>query len=104
MDQMEQLIQGGPFTESDVVNLVYGFGLPSHRSQQICLHNIRYIAKVPAGLAIAIDMDWFALKQRRDPFRNDRRIGALRILPWTKHIEVPQADAFEAVGLRKGLG
>lgn len=116
--QAKELIQGGSVAHGYVVDLVErrwggctrlpGFArydaTCSRCGQQVGLHGVGHKAKVAAGFAIAIDVDGLAFDQRIGPFGDDGGIGAVRVLAWPKHIEVPQPNGLKAITACKHIG
>ena len=97
-----QLIQRGAIANADIVDLVLGF-IASHGRHDIGLHDIVDIAEVPAGLAVAVDLDGFVSQHRRHPFRNDGGIGAIRVLAAAEYVEIAKTDGRESVSARKNV-
>lgn len=99
-----EFIQRGTVAHCHVVNLVHCIGAGRGGSQQVGLDHVGNKAKVAAGFAVAVDVDGLVLDQAADPFGYDCGVGAIRILAWTKYVEVTQAHALQAVGLAKYVG
>ena len=88
----------------NVEYLVSGMLAISCSCQDICLNSIVHITEVPGGFPVTVDSPGFAAPQRAKPPGNHRRIRTIGILPRTKHIEVAQADAIDAIATLKDIG
>ena len=60
-------------------------------------------SRSPATAAVAVNQRPPPGQHRRDEQGNDRRIGAVRVLPRPVNVEVPQGDGLEPVGRRERL-
>ncbi len=100
----EKLIERGAVANGDVVDLVACFWAGRCGSQQVGLHSVGHIAKVPAGFPVTVDVDGLALEQCGRPFGDDGGIGAVGVLAGAKHIEVAQANRVKAVAAGKHAG
>ena len=96
-DVIPQLIQTGLLAAGYVVDLVDSIGIRSKQGQFIGLYGIGDISEVTGLATIAID-------GRRDVFldglkkqRNNRCIGAIRILPGSKDIKVALPDKLHGI-------
>ena len=99
-----QLVERGAVAHGYVVNLVHGFCVLRGGGQQVGLHHVGNKAEVTAGFAVAIDVNGLALDHAGDPFGDDGCVGAVRVLAWTKDVEVAQAHALQAVGFAENVG
>ena len=95
--QGEQLVQTRAFVDCDVIDLVDGFRVRRRGCEQIHLHGVIDVTEVAAGPAIAVDLHPLVFHHGRNPFGNDRGVGAVRVLARTEHVEVAQADGLHAV-------
>ncbi|MNL40010.1 hypothetical protein D3C87_1623260 [compost metagenome] len=91
-DMREQFVQGSTVTHRHVVYLIHRLGYLGRCRQQIGLDSIGNEAKVSTGFAVAVDVNGFIAEQGAKPLWNDGRVRAIRILPWTEYVEVPQTD------------
>ena len=99
-----QFVQRGAVAHGHVVNLVDGRGVGRGGGQQVGLHHVGNKAEIAAGFAVAIDVNGLALDHAGNPLGDDGCVGAIRVLAWTKDIEVAQADALHAVGFAEHVG
>src|SRR2546422_7178720 len=95
-DVIVKRVQRDAFPRSDVEYLAdrshrFGSGCEQIRGDDIF---DKY--EITRGFAVSEDRHLFAAQQGMDPAGNHRRIGAVRILVWTKHVEVAQADGLDA--------
>ena len=102
-DHLKELAQGSLLAHRDVVDLVERRGLVGERGEEIGLHHVVDVAEVARRLAVAIDVGGLVAHHRRDPARDHRRVIAVRVLARPEHVEIAQADGFEAVALREHL-
>lgn len=100
---IEQGAEGGSVPQRHIVNLIGSFCFRGGR-QQIDLYHIFDETKVPAGFAVAVDGDLFALDHGSGPFGDDGGVGSVGVLTFTEHIEVAQTDGVEAVGSCEDVG
>jgi hypothetical protein len=103
-ERVEQPVQRRALSDGNVVNLVQGGSVRRQRRAQIRLHRVRDKAEVAAGFAVAVDRHRLAARDRADPTRDHRGVGALRILPRAEDVEVPQSDRLHAVAARENIG
>lgn len=101
--EVEELVKGGAVANGYVVDLVEG-GRRCCGRQEVGLDCVGNKAEVAAGFAVAVDVDGLALEQGGCPFGDDRGVGAVRVLAWTKDVEVAQADGLKAVAAGKDVG
>ena len=100
----EEVIEAGAVADSNIVHLIGSGGVFAGGGEQVGLDGVVDVTEVAAGFAIAVDIHRLILDHGVDPFRDDRRIGAVGVLPLTEDIEVTQADGLEAVGAGEDVG
>ena len=66
---------------------------------QIGFDDIVNIGKVSGLLSVAVDRRNLSVQELADKLRDDRRVGAVRILPSAKHIEIPHTVRIQPVQL-----
>ena len=93
----EQFIQTGPLVHRDVIDLVDGFGIRGRGGEQVYLHHVLDVTEVPAGFAVAVDLDRVVFHHGRDPFGDHGCIRPVRVLARAKDVEIAQADGFHVV-------
>ena len=109
---VEQLIECHPAAKGDIEDPARLGQRWRGGRQQIRLNDIGHVNEVASRLAIPIDIHRLALEHGGDPEGNYRGVGAARVLPRAKNIEVAQARELHAialcenarVGLADGLG
>jgi len=88
---IEQFVQGRPFSQSDVIDLVGRLRTAHSCGEQVGLNDVGYVTKIAGRLSVSIDVNAFILEERCNPFRYHRRITPFRVLALTKNIEIAQA-------------
>ena len=101
---VEQIVQAGSATDGDVIDLIARLLAFSHCRQQVGLDGVIDVAKIAAGLAIAINENVFSANHCGRPFRHDRGVRTSRVLPSAEDVEVTQADGGETVAAREDVG
>ena len=103
-DQLKKLVQCRSFTASYIIDLTEGFLVLCSSGQNVRLHAVVDKTEIPARFAVPVDIDLPSIQQCGKPFGDHRRISAIGVLPGSKHIEIPEADALEPVGAGKYIG
>src|SRR5208282_2349666 len=67
-----KIVEARALADRDIVHLIRRLRIFSRRRQQIRLHGVGDITKIPAGFAVAVDEDVLSLDHRRRPFRDHR--------------------------------
>jgi len=100
----KKFVQGCPLVTGNIIVLIFSCWVFTGGRKEIGLHDIFDVAKVPAGFAVPIDINWLSLAHGCYPFWNDRRIGAIWILPRAKNVEVAQSGKFKVVATGEHIG
>src|SRR5438876_6848783 len=99
----KELIQSRTFSDGHVVNLIDCLDIFRGCGEQVGLNSVGHIAKIAARFPVSIDVNWFVMHHSPNPLRDDRGIGAVRILAGTEHVEVTQADGLHAIASGKDV-
>ena len=99
-----KLVEAGALAYRHVVHLVGGLGVGGGGGQDIGLDRIVDVAEVPAGFAVAVDIDRLFVEHGGDPLGDYRRVGPFRVLAAAEDVEVAQADGFESVAAVEDFG
>ena len=87
-DIAEKFIQGCAGAISNIIYLINSFFICSAGGEQVGLNAIVNIAEISAGFSIAVDIYVLSFDQGGKPFWHDSGIGAVRILAFSKDIEI----------------
>jgi len=102
--EAEEDIEARAVANRNIVDLIGGFRVFAGGSKQVCLDGVIDITEVAAGFAIAVDIHRLAVDHTGDPFRDDRCVGTVGVLPLAEDVEVAQADGLEPIGAGKNIG
>lgn len=104
LENIEELVEACLPTKGNVVDEAFNADIVRSGRKQVSLDDVLDIAKVSAGLAVAIDLDDAVIEHSLDPARNHGCIGPIRVLPLAKDVEVTKADAVHSVLLVEYVG
>ena len=101
VQRIDELQKGHARTRADIVDSSAHVRHTRGKSQRRGhVGNVNEVARLEP---IAEDRRVAAGRERRGEDRDDARVGTVRALAGTEDVEEPQADGFQAVGVREGL-
>src|SRR5262249_60275844 len=83
---------------ADVEHLARGGGRA--RGEDVRLDDVVDIREVARLTAVAVDLQQLAAQRPENEAGDHRRVFRGRVLAWAEHVEIAQADGFDAVELR----
>src|SRR5690606_138697 len=76
----------------------------SEQCPDIRLDDVLDECKIAGGFSITVDRGGLTLQAGLDEQRDDRGIGAVRVLPGPEYIKITQADGMKTIGTGKNTG